>query len=233
MDPFEMLKNDHRTVSELFEKIESASGRAKLAGFKEVKKELDVHAQIEETIFYPALKNADETRAITLEAYEEHQVVKELLAELDDATKPSNQWTAKFTVLKENVEHHVDEEEGELFSKAKDVLTTEKAEALGDEMAREKKKLGVPVPTGAAKPGLFKTVANALFGANKAAKTGKKKAAKKSPRAVATKRASTKKAGSKKTAKRATKKAPPKAGTAKSPARKSVPKKAKSRAKAA
>src|SRR5437762_14167364 len=111
MDPFEILKNDHETVSKLFEKIESASGQVKLARFKELKKELDVHAHIEETIFYPALKNADESRAITLEAYEEHRVIKDLLAELDSATKPSDQWTAKFTVLRENVEHHVDEEE--------------------------------------------------------------------------------------------------------------------------
>src|SRR5688572_9116825 len=122
MNPYELLKKDHEKVSDLFERIESASGEAKLAAFKKLKAELDVHALIEETILYPALKKAAETRDITLEAYEEHKVVKDLLAELA-AAKPSDKWDAKLTVLKENVEHHVDEEEGDLFNKAKDVLS--------------------------------------------------------------------------------------------------------------
>ena len=96
--------------------------------------EVDVHAHIEETIFYPVLKKAEESRDITLEAYEEHKVVKDLLAKLA-AGKPGDQWNAKLTVLKENVDHHVDEEEGELFDKAKNVLTDEQAELFGDEMA--------------------------------------------------------------------------------------------------
>lgn len=166
MNPYQLLKNDHETVAQLFKKIEAASGRVKLIRFRKLKSELDLHAHIEETIFYPALQNAEESRDITLEAFEEHKVVKELLAELAAATKVSDEWTARLTVLKENVEHHVDEEEGELFSKAKDVLTDEQAERLGDEMAAEKAKQGGTVPEELKKPGLIKKVVNAIFGAH-------------------------------------------------------------------
>ena len=82
MDPFKLLKADHQTVSELFDTVEAARGQAKSAAFRKLKTELDVHAHIEETFLYPALKNAEASRDITLEAYEEHKVVKDLLAEL-------------------------------------------------------------------------------------------------------------------------------------------------------
>lgn len=160
MDPFKLLKQDHKTVSQLFERIEAASGQAKLKLFKQLKSELDLHAHIEETIFYPPLEKARESHDITLEAFEEHKVVKDLLAQLAGATKPSDEWIAKFTVLKENVEHHVDEEEGELFDKANDVFTSDQAEKLGDQMAAEKKKRGGIVRK--EEPGLIKTVARAL-----------------------------------------------------------------------
>jgi hemerythrin-like domain-containing protein len=103
-----------------------------------VKTELDLHAQIEETIFYPALEEADETRDITLEAYEEHRLVKQLLGELESMQKDTEEWTARFSVLKENVEHHVEEEEGELFPKAKKVLSKEDQETLGTRLEEAK-----------------------------------------------------------------------------------------------
>ncbi|MEK6335008.1 MAG: hemerythrin domain-containing protein [Acidobacteriota bacterium] len=178
MDPFKLLKQDHKTVSELFESIEAASGETKIARFKKLKSELDVHAHIEEAIFYPALKNKEESRDITLEGYEEHKVIKELLAELNTARKPSDEWNAKFTFLQESVEHHVKEEEGELFSKAKDVLTDEQADALGDKMAAEKEKQGKTVSPEVKKPGLIKTVVNALFGAGETPAPTRPKSAK-------------------------------------------------------
>lgn len=181
MDPFKLLKKDHQTVSELFERVEAARGQAKTAAFKKLKTALDVHAHIEEKFLYPALKNADASRDITLEAYEEHKVVKNLLAELA-AGKPSDQWNAKLTVLKENVDHHVDEEEGELFDKAKDVLTDEQLEMLGDEMGAEKERKGLPVAEELRKPSLLTRAVNAVFGSNEKPaaqkKTGKRKAAK-------------------------------------------------------
>jgi iron-sulfur cluster repair protein YtfE (RIC family) len=161
MDPFELLKKDHKTVAELFDRIEAASGKRKLGVFQQIKSELDLHTHIEEAIFYPAIEQAHETRALTLEAYEEHKVVKELLSELDSAKSVSDEWEAKLKVLRENVEHHVDEEEHELFDKASDVLTGEEAEQLGDRMAAEKVRQGAPEPE-PEKPGLLQKIANTL-----------------------------------------------------------------------
>ena len=138
MDAFELLKKDHKKVSQLFKEIEAASGQTKKQIFARLKTELDVHANIEERIFYPALENKEEARDITLEAYEEHKVVKDLLGELESSNAPEDEWDAKLTVLKENVEHHVEEEEGELFSKARQALSKQEIEELGVEMEAEK-----------------------------------------------------------------------------------------------
>lgn len=138
MDAFELLKKDHKKVSQLFKEVEAASGQTKKQIFSRLKNELDVHAQVEERIFYPALENQEEARDITLEAYEEHKVVKDLLGELASGNAPDDEWDAKLTVLKENVEHHVEEEEGELFSKARKVLSRRQIEELGVEMEAAK-----------------------------------------------------------------------------------------------
>ncbi len=154
MNAFQLLKNDHKIVSGLFDQIESASGSAKTQLFTRLKSELDVHALVEEKIFYPALENKQESREITLEAYEEHKVVKDLLAELAKGSAADEEWDAKLKVLRENVDHHVEEEEGELFDKAGDVLSDEDIERLGGEMEAEKaRQMGVAAPAsrGAAK----------------------------------------------------------------------------------
>lgn len=141
MDPYELLKADHKKVSDLFSQIESASGNAKTNLFKKIRDELELHTHIEEKIFYPALENTEAARDLTLEAYEEHKAVKRLLGELDES-QPGDEWDAKLKVLRENVEHHVDEEEGELFDKAQDVLSDEEADRLGERMQNEKRKVG-------------------------------------------------------------------------------------------
>jgi hypothetical protein len=243
MDPFELLKKDHKKVSELFAQIEAASGQTKMTIFRQLKNELDVHAHIEESIFYPALEGEPETRDITLEAYEEHKVVKDLLAQLDAATSPDEDWIAKLTVLKENVEHHVEEEEGELFDKANDVLTGDQADQLGNEMQAEKERQlpastsVKPTKTRAAakpkqatkKPGLLKTLANALgIGGSKrtATKTTKGTKAAKASKATKASKSARKTAGKPakkapaKAAKKSTKRAPAKKSPAKSTKRK-------------
>jgi len=143
MNAFTLLKADHEKVAGMLETVEKTTERA-LKGREEIfarlKEELDLHAAIEEEIFYSALEDAEETREITLEAYEEHRLVKQLLGELEAAPKDSEEWTAKFTVLKENIEHHVEEEEGEMFEKARKALTEEEIEALGERLQEAKKK---------------------------------------------------------------------------------------------
>lgn len=144
MNVFDLLKEDHKKVSGLLEQLTETTERASKKRdelFAKLNSELDVHARIEEEIFYPVLKEADETREITLEAFEEHRVVKTLLKELDVDEKGTEQWTAKLTVLKENVEHHVGEEEGDMFKKARKVLSNEQAEELGERMEAAKQRL--------------------------------------------------------------------------------------------
>ena len=141
MDAFELLKKDHKKVAGIFEKLEPTTERGVKTReelFAQLKNELDVHTRIEEKIFYPAIREAKETHDITLEAFEEHNVVKQLLAELDALPKDDETWGAKFTVLKENVEHHVEEEEGEMFKGARKVLSQEEIEALGERMEAAK-----------------------------------------------------------------------------------------------
>lgn len=145
MDAFELLKKDHEKVAGIFEKLDATTERGVKTReelFTQLQNELDVHTQIEEQILYPVLKAAEETHDITLEAYEEHAVVKQLLAELDALPKDDETWVAKLTVLKENVEHHVEEEEGEMFKKARKVLGQEQVEELGTRLqeAKERKK---------------------------------------------------------------------------------------------
>jgi predicted DNA-binding protein len=145
MDVFELLKQDHEKVSGIFEKLDKTTERGVKTReelFAQLKTELDIHSQIEEQIFYPAIKEAKETHDITLEAIEEHAVVKRLLKELDALSKDDEKWGAKLTVLKENVEHHVEEEEDEMFKDARKVLSEEQIETLGARMqaAKEQKK---------------------------------------------------------------------------------------------
>lgn len=141
MNAFELLKSDHEKVAGILEKIEGTTERALKTReelFTQLKRELDIHAAIEEEIFYPVLEKADESRDITLEAFEEHRLVKQLLGELESGSKDDETWTAKFTVLKENIEHHVEEEEGEMFKQARKVLSKEEIEELGTRMQKAK-----------------------------------------------------------------------------------------------
>ena len=143
MNAFTLLKEDHERVAAIFEKLEPTTERAiktREELFARLKTELEAHTQLEEQIFYPALKEEEETRDITLEGIEEHRVVKALLKEMEGMQVDSEQWTAKLAVLKENVEHHVEEEEGEMFPKARKALPKEKLEALGGRIEAAKKR---------------------------------------------------------------------------------------------
>jgi hemerythrin-like domain-containing protein len=143
MDAFTLLKNDHEKVSGIFSKLEETTERAEKTRtdlFAQLKQELDVHAHIEETIFYPALKQEAETREITLEGFEEHHVIKTLLKELEPMEVTTERWSAKLKVLKENVEHHVEEEEEKMFKSAREVLSRDQIEDLGARMEAEKKR---------------------------------------------------------------------------------------------
>ena len=207
MDAFQLLKTDHRKVEELFKQLESASGKAKLGVFDQIKTELELHTHIEEKIFYPALEKPEETHDLTLEAYEEHKTVKTLLAKLSGARTADDEWQAQAKVLRENVEHHVDEEENELFDKADDALSDEEIEALGQRMEAEKaRKQGRPAQKSTTKKkGIVSRIAEFVgLGSSSSSKKSapaKKGAAKKKPAGKkAKKKSATKKRAGKKAA---------------------------------
>jgi len=139
MDVFELLTNDHRKVSAIFEQLEQTSDvTTRQTLFAQVKQELDLHAYVEETLFYPKLKEAAETREITLEAYEEHQEVKDLLTEMQGLSPGDDEWSDLLQELKESVEHHVDEEENEMFPQAREVLSASEIDQLGTQIEAAK-----------------------------------------------------------------------------------------------
>lgn len=139
MNVFELLKADHRKVSSIFEQIEQSDAPARQTLFTQLKQELDLHAHVEETLFYPRLKEAAETRDIIIEAYDEHQEVKDLLAELA-ALSPDDddEWSDLLEELKDSVEHHVEEEENEMFPQAREVLTQQEIDELGTQIQAAK-----------------------------------------------------------------------------------------------
>jgi hemerythrin-like domain-containing protein len=205
MDAFNLLKTDHQKVAQLFDQLESANGKAKLQVFAQIKAELELHTHIEETIFYPALDDPKQTHELVLEAYEEHDVVKKLLAELNKAKSANEEWEAQAKVLRENVEHHVEEEETELFKKARAALSAEEIETLGEQMESEKKRkqgLRGSKSSSAKKSGGATKSASKTKSASTAAKrarAGKKSSSKSGSKSSASKRSrSSKKSASKK-----------------------------------
>lgn len=140
MNALELLKADHEVVAGLFAEVEKTSEDKHPAIFKKIKAELDVHTHIEETIFYPKLK-ADgdkELVDIVLEGIEEHRQVKMFLRELDALAEDSEKFEPKLTVLIEDVEHHVEEEEKEMFKMVEAQFDNATLEDLGAQMETEK-----------------------------------------------------------------------------------------------
>jgi hemerythrin-like domain-containing protein len=151
VDAIAMLKADHDKVKELLNQLESTTERGVKTReelFATIKGELTVHETIEEEIFYPALKEHPKAKDLVLEAYEEHHVVDTVMAELEGLDVSDETWGAKATVMKENVEHHIEEEEQEMFKQARQVFDKQELQDLGDRMARRKteaqQELGVP-----------------------------------------------------------------------------------------
>jgi hemerythrin-like domain-containing protein len=151
MDAITMLKDDHDKVKKLLNELEPTTERGiktRSELFASLKGELTIHEIIEEEIFYPALKGHPRAKDIVLEGYEEHHVVDMLMGELEDLDVADESWGAKAMVMKENIEHHIEEEEGEMFPKARQVFDRQELEDLGARMAERKEssqmEMGVP-----------------------------------------------------------------------------------------
>lgn len=141
-DATHILANDHRTVEDLFEKYEAASGTQKKAKIaQDICRELKIHAQIEEEIFYPALKGKIDDDLLK-EAYVEHDGAKLLINQIAEGGPDEEFYDAKVTVLKEEIEHHVKEEEKEhdnMFQQAR--AADVDLHALGEQLLARKKEL--------------------------------------------------------------------------------------------
>lgn len=151
MDILSLLKKDHLEVKQLFEEVvalddDATEDRQEL--FNQIEQALTLHAQLEEQFFYPPLRqkavseHEGEAKDLVLEAYEEHKNIKSELEEVADLAPTDESWKAKFHVLHELVEHHVQEEETEMFPDARDLLGEAELRRVGEQFAAAKKTAG-------------------------------------------------------------------------------------------
>jgi hypothetical protein len=157
MDAIALLKADHVKVKRLLTELESTTERGvktRAELFSTIKGELTLHEIVEEEIFYPELKAHPKAKDIVLEGYQEHHVVDVLMGELESLDVSDETWGAKALVMKENIEHHIEEEEGEMFTKARQVFDKAELDDLGRRMEERKltagREMGIPVPVPAA-----------------------------------------------------------------------------------
>ena len=137
-----MLKEDHDKVKGLLEKLGHTTERGVKTReelFTTIKAELTVHEIIEEEIFYPALKEHPKAKDIVLEGYEEHNVVDTIMGEMEQTPFDDETWGAKAKVMTENIEHHIEEEEGEMFKQARQVFDRAELQELGARMEERRK----------------------------------------------------------------------------------------------
>ncbi len=143
MTIYDELKKDHDQVKEMMTRIEELSSRAstsKVKLFDEMKAALTAHLRAEEKVFYDAVRRDKSAHDSALEGYEEHHVADVLMREISRLPPSDEKWKAKFAVFKENVEHHVEEEEGEIWAEAREILDEARAEELGEAFVSEKEK---------------------------------------------------------------------------------------------
>jgi len=141
-DPIALLEADHRRFEDLLKQGEKTTERAVTGRtnlLDALTAELNVHELIEEKVLYPALQPHAEARDIVLEGYQEHHVADLLVQELHQLARNNEQWGAKFKVLKESLEHHIEEEESRMFPAARQALTREQLQQLGARMREMKK----------------------------------------------------------------------------------------------
>jgi hemerythrin-like domain-containing protein len=137
VDALALLKKDHDQVKKMLKDLDDTTDRAiktRQDLFERLKFSLTVHEQMEEAVLYPALKEHAETKEIVLEAYEEHDVVDTILGELEQTPFDDETWHAKLTVMRENLLHHIQEEEDEMFGLVRRLFDKATLESLGEQM---------------------------------------------------------------------------------------------------
>ena len=138
MDALSLLKQDHEKVKGLIKQVEETSDRATKQReelFQTIVDELTVHERIEEEIFYPTVQKHEKAKDLILESYVEHGVVDDLLDQISTIETGDEKWMPSFKVFKENLEHHMKEEEGELFPKVESIFSKDQLTKMGEQMA--------------------------------------------------------------------------------------------------
>lgn len=147
-DAISLLKKDHEKVRGLLSQLERAAERNTAKAeqlLAQIDREVKIHSQIEEEIFYPAFRDAAQKRddrELYFEAKEEHHVVDLVMPEVRETDSEAEEFAAKTKVLKELIEHHADEEEKEMFPKARKLFDRAELRELGDRLKERKKELG-------------------------------------------------------------------------------------------
>ncbi|HJR19332.1 MAG TPA: hemerythrin domain-containing protein [Actinomycetota bacterium] len=141
MDAIKLIKEDHEKFRKILKELEDTTERAVKTRerlFADLRRLLEPHEAMEEEIFYPALREKLKDDEIVLEGYEEHHAADVLLEELEAVAFDDESWGPKMKVIQENIEHHMEEEEGPMFSQARKVLGESELEELGLQMEERK-----------------------------------------------------------------------------------------------
>jgi hemerythrin superfamily protein len=138
MDVLKFLKDDHDEVKGVFKKLEKAKGAEAKRLWDQLGSMLNLHEEMEETYFYPRLKEAAKTEDLVLEGYQEHHVLDVLMSEISQLEPSDEAWEPKVKVLQENTEHHIEEEEGELFPKVHKIWDADMRAEVGKQMQQMK-----------------------------------------------------------------------------------------------
>lgn len=138
LNALDLIKDDHERLKKMFKRaLETEDPGARGDLLQQIRAELVAHERMEEDIFYPALRGASEkAKDIVLEGYEEHHVIDLILDEMFNVPEDTDQWNAKLNVLHENLEHHIEEEEGEMFKRARKAMSDETLQELGRKMRK-------------------------------------------------------------------------------------------------
>jgi len=140
VNALDLIKADHERLKKLFDDaLANDDTDARASVVHAIRAELKAHERIKEDVFYPALRAAGpEAKEIMLEGYEEHHIIDVILGELVGVPEDAEVWQAKLKVLRENLDRHMQEEEGEMFTRARKALSQETLEEIGVKMQRAK-----------------------------------------------------------------------------------------------
>jgi hemerythrin-like domain-containing protein len=142
---YDVLKEEHDQMVNLLQ--QSLSDNSKITFFK-IKLKADPHMKGEEQFFYPLLEEIGELRELINHAYEEHNEAKKLICEMEDMDEREENWSAKFSELKQSIVHHIEEEESNVFKRARNILSQEKVQEIAKQYIEFKRSYMNRIETG-------------------------------------------------------------------------------------